>query len=221
MRGLRLIRFEPITSLFSMRTRTIAVAAALLLAASAGALVAPLAAQSLAEIAKKEEERRKAIKEPAKVLTNKDLKPVPAPEPTQVASQSDTPKATADTSKDTSKDPTKGASKDGPAKDGDSAAGAAPAVKDQAYWSSELRTRQSQLSRDQIYAAALQSRVNALGTDFVNRDDPAQRAVIAGDRQRALDELDRLNKQIVTDQQAITDFMEEARRAGVPPGWLR
>ena len=204
-----------------MRTRIIAVAAALLLAAGAGALVAPLAAQSLAEIAKKEEERRKAIKQPAKVLTNKDLKPVPAPEPAQAASQSDTPKATAATSKDTSKEPTKDASKDGPAKDADSAAGAAPAVKDQAYWSGELRTRQSQLSRDQIYAAALQSRVNALGTDFVNRDDPAQRAVIAGDRQRALDELDRLNKQIVTDQQAITDFMEEARRAGVPPGWLR
>jgi hypothetical protein len=205
-----------------MRTRIITVAAALLLVASAGALVAPLAAQSLAEIAKKEEERRKAIKQPAKVLTNKDLKPVPAPEPAQAVSQSDAPtNATADTSKDGAKDATKDASKDVPAKDAGSAAGAAPAVKDQAYWSGELRNRQSQLSRDQIYAAALQSRVNALGTDFVNRDDPAQRAVIAGDRQRALDELDHLNKQIVTDQQAITDFMEEARRAGVPPGWLR
>ena len=195
-----------------------AVAAALLMTATAGALVVPLAAQSLADIAKKEEERRKTIKQPAKVLTNKDLKPVAAPEPAQAAAQADAPK---DAAADTPKDAAKGASKEAPAKDANSAAGAAPAVKDQAYWSSELQKRQSQLSRDQIYAAALQSRVNALGTDFVNRDDPAQRAAIAGDRQRAVDELDRLNKQIVTDQQAITELMEDARRAGVPPGWLR
>jgi hypothetical protein len=186
--------------------------------ATAGAFVAPLAAQSLADIAKKEEERRKTIKQPAKVLTNKDLKPVAAPEPAQAAAQADAPK---DAAADTPKDAAKGASKDAPAKDANSAAGAAPAVKDQAYWSSELQKRQSQLSRDQIYAAALQSRVNALGTDFVNRDDPAQRAAIAGDRQRAVDELDRLNKQVVADQQAITELMEDARRAGVPPGWLR
>jgi len=195
-----------------------AVAATLLMTATAWALVAPLAAQSLADIAKKEEERRKTIKQPAKVLTNKDLKPVPAPEPAQAAAQADAPK---DPTADTPKDAGKGASKDVPAKDAGTAPGAAPTVKDQAYWSSELQKRQSQLSRDQIYAAALQSRVNALGTDFVNRDDPAQRAAIAGDRQRAVDELDRLNKQIVTDQQAITDLMEDARRAGVPPGWLR
>ena len=49
----------------------------------------------------------------------------------------------------------------------------------------------------------------------------ARLLAIAGDRQRAVDELERLNKQIVTDQQAITDLMEDARRAGVPPGWLR
>jgi len=36
-----------------------------------------------------------------------------------------------------------------------------------------------------------------------------------------LTELDRLKKQIVDDQKAITDIEEEARRAGVPPGWLR
>jgi hypothetical protein len=203
-----------------MRTTVATVAVALLVAVSAKAFVAPLAAQSLAEVAKQEEERRKTIKQPSKVLTNKDLKPVPeTPEPVAAA----TPKADAatDASAGTSNDAATDTSKEAPAKDAAVASGAAPAVKDQAYWSSGLRTRQSQLSRDQIYAAALQSRANALDTDFVNRDDPAQRAVIAGDRQRALDELDRLNKQIVTDQQAITDFMEDARRAGVPPGWLR
>ena len=214
--ALRTIVLRPIVLSSSMRTRMIAAAAALLMTVGGKAFVAPLSAQSLAAVAKQEEERRKTIKQPSKVLTNKDLKPVPAaPEPAAAAApKADAPKdAAADTARDTSKDAS--------AKDAAAAPAAAPTVKDQAYWSSELRTRQSQLSRDQIYAAALQSRVSALSTDFVNRDDPAQRAVIAGDRQRALDELDRLNKQIVTDQQTITDFMEDARRAGVPPGWLR
>jgi len=34
-------------------------------------------------------------------------------------------------------------------------------------------------------------------------------------------ELDRLKKQLLADKKAIADLEEEARRAGVPPGWLR
>ena len=47
------------------------------------------------------------------------------------------------------------------------------------------------LSRNKILADALQSRINALNTDFMNRDDPAQRAVIEKDRRAALAEMDR------------------------------
>jgi hypothetical protein len=38
---------------------------------------------------------------------------------------------------------------------------------------------------------------------------------------KALGELDRLKQAIQNDLKAITDLEEEARRAGVPPGWLR
>jgi hypothetical protein len=79
----------------------------------------------------------------------------------------------------------------------------------------------TQLDRDKTYADAMQSRVNALTTDFVNRDDPAQRSVIEADRQKALAELDRLKNSIADTQKAITQLEEEARRANVPPGWLR
>jgi len=77
------------------------------------------------------------------------------------------------------------------------------------------------IDRDTTLADAMQSRINALTTEFVNRDDPAQRSRIEGDRQKALGELDRLKKQITADRKAVTDIEEEARRAGVPPGWLR
>jgi hypothetical protein len=72
-----------------------------------------------------------------------------------------------------------------------------------------------------MFAEALQTRINSLSADFVNRDDPAQQAVIARDRQRSLGELDRLKKAIEDGRKAIAGLEEEARRAGVPPGWLR
>jgi hypothetical protein len=48
-----------------------------------------------------------------------------------------------------------------------------------------------------------------------------QRPVIIQDRQRAIDELAGLTKAVAEGRKAIADFEEEARRAGVPPGWLR
>jgi hypothetical protein len=68
---------------------------------------------------------------------------------------------------------------------------------------------------------SLQSRINALQTDFVNRDDPAQRAKIEGDRKAALAELERVKKELDENTKKITAIEDEARRAGVPAGWLR
>jgi hypothetical protein len=72
-----------------------------------------------------------------------------------------------------------------------------------------------------VFAEALQSRINALSADFAARDDPAQRAQIADDRQKALEELERVKTDIETSRKTVADIEEEARRAGVPPGWLR
>jgi hypothetical protein len=93
--------------------------------------------------------------------------------------------------------------------------------KTQADWSARAKDLQARLDRDQILADALQSRINALTADFSARDDPAQRAVIGGDRQKAVDELGRLKKLVQDDRKAIADLQEDARRASVPPGWLR
>jgi hypothetical protein len=111
---------------------------------------------------------------------------------------------------------------DGTANDKDTA-GEAPKekVKDQAYWSKRMKDLQTQLERDETFAEALQTRINALTADFSARDDPAQRAVIGANRQKALAELERLKKAILADKTAIADLQEEARRASVPPGWLR
>ena len=45
--------------------------------------------------------------------------------------------------------------------------------------------------------------MSTLTRDVVNRDDPAQRAVLAAERIRALEELELMRKQIVADTDAI------------------
>jgi hypothetical protein len=48
-----------------------------------------------------------------------------------------------------------------------------------------------------------------------------QRDAVAADRQKALAELERVKKEIADHQKAIVTIQEEARRAGVPAGWVR
>ena len=177
---------------------------------SLGGAVAPLAGQSLADVARKEEDRRKAIKKPSKVLTNKDLSPVPSPTgstaPTAPAGGGTTPAA--------------GTGGVAPAQGQESAKPTEPS-KDQAYWSGRAKDLQMQLDRDDTFMVAMQSRINALATQYFNQADPVQQAKLATDKQKTLDELNRLTKQITDDKKAIADLQEEARRAGVPSGWLR
>ena len=82
-------------------------------------------------------------------------------------------------------------------------------------WRERVKAERDALERAKMFADALQSRINALTTDFVNRDDPAQRNVIAADRDKALAEMDRVKKEIEQHTKAIADIQEEARRAGV------
>jgi hypothetical protein len=169
----------------------------------------PLMAQtlSLADVARQEEERRKTIKKPAKVITNSDLRNAPTVIPAAAGAAPALPPA----------DSTPVVS----ASSGGAGSGGGEKPKDQAYWSGRVKTLQGQLERDQSYAVALESRINALTTQYVNQSDPIQQAAAATDRQNALAEKTRLTKQIEDDKKAITDLQEEARRAGVPPGWLR
>ncbi len=166
-------------------------------------------AQSLGDVARQEEERRKDVKSTSKVYTNKDLgAPISSATPEDVPK---TPSEPASTSASTDKP--KEASKDAAKEDG--------TAKDQKYWSSRKKELATKLERDRVLADAMQSRINALTADFAARSDPAQRAVIEADRNRALGELDTLQKSIKDDRKALADFDEEARKAAVPPGWLR
>ena len=165
----------------------------------------PVEAQVLGDVARQEEVRRKDIKAPAKVYTNKDLGSVPESSSGTLSAPGPSPAA----STDTAKAPDSSDSKDKDPR------------KTEAYWSGRKKDLKSKLDTDQTLADALQTRINALNTDFVNRDDPVQRAGIDRDRQKAAAELDRLKKSVADGKKALSDLDEEARKAGVPAGWLR
>jgi hypothetical protein len=173
--------------------------------------VSVIRAQSLGDVARQEETRRKDVKSPSKVYTNDNLKnvdpPPPAPTPSKPAADAAAAPAA----------PSPGDASAPAAEPG----AAAEAPRDEKYWRGRLEASRTALSRAQIVQEALQSRINALSTDFVNRDDPAQRNVIAGERQQALAELERVKQEVVQHRKAIADTQEEGRRAGAPAGWLR
>ena len=176
-------------------------------------------AQSLGDAARQEEERRQKTKPATRVITNKDLSPAPGPSTMPVSSGSagSPASSTGGTTASAADTTASQASKS----DADKTDAATDGAKDQKFWSGRMKGLQEQLQRDRGYAEALQSRINALTTDFTNRDDPYQRAGIGRDRQKAVDELDRLKKAVADGSKAIAALEEEARRAGVPAGWLR
>jgi hypothetical protein len=173
-------------------------------------LAGNLSAQTLGDVAKREEERRKTAPAAGKVYTADNLKPDPlsrgpAPAPPAAASE---PAAVPPSQSGVSSDPDKPAAEEAP-------------TRDEKYWRARIQTERDALQRAETFAEALQSRINALSTDFAARDDPAQRGQITTDRQKALSELDRVKQEIQQHTKAIAAIQEEARKAGAPAGWVR
>lgn len=188
-----------------MKLSTAVLAIALLTSA------APVTAQSLGDLAKKEQARRKAVAPAAKTYTNADLKQVPPPagtpaKPADETAKPSDPKPAADASAEPQKvDATK----------------PPEPAKDEAYWRGRMTAAREDVRRNEAFKEALQTRINALTADFAARDDPYQRAQVADDRQKALAEMARVSAEIDKTTKLIAEIEDEARRAGVPPGWLR
>jgi hypothetical protein len=203
----------------------------LLLAVIGFAVQSAAAAQSLADVARKEQARRKTVKKTAPVYTNKDVRPssgpaeapppagaatAPAAEGAAPAAAGEPPAAGQDTTA-----AAEGSEAEGGKADEASRTDEEQRADDEARWRERMREARAALERNQMFEQALESRINALWADFTARDDPAQRAAIDAERKKAIAQRDRVKAEIVAQTKAIADIEEEARRAGVPPGWLR
>jgi type IV secretory pathway VirB10-like protein len=164
----------------------------------------PLHAQSpsLGELAKQERERRQGVNAAGKVFSDKDL-----PKPPQPAGQPGAAPLPL---------PTVGAAQKAEAPKPDQ-----KNEKDEPWWRGRMTQARETLRRGEVFAEALQSRINALSADAANRDDPYQRAKAVQDRQQAIAELARVTSEIDQGKKDIAAIEEEARQSGTPPGWLR
>ena len=181
------------------RAATIALAVTLLIAA-------PAAAQPpLAEVARAEQARRATLSGESRVYTNADLST--GGRLTTAAVVPRAPESTSD------------AADGAPTEEPVAAAGATE--RDERYWRERITAARDARQRAELVAAALQNRVDGLWAEFTARDDPAARAGLERDRQAALAELEQTRTEIERLAGEISGIREEARRAGVPPGWLR
>src|SRR5689334_16036037 len=109
------------------------------------ALAVPLYAQSLGELAKKEQERRKASPSAPKVYTNEDLKKTTVPGGTAPADETAKP-----ADKDAAKsDQTKGEAAKGEAGKTDAKPGAAPM--DEAGWRARMAAAREDLRKGEMF----------------------------------------------------------------------
>jgi hypothetical protein len=168
-----------------------------------GAIAGPVAAQSLGQAARKEAERRSGARGPAKSYTGEDLKggapatapaEVPAPPPAVRDSAPSEPQETR-------------------------------AVPD----ASAERARQAARWRGR--AEGLRHQIRVLEQEADEADRAANMSALGGpiscsgvvntEHERNLGEVAKARRTLAQARKALDDLEEEARRAGVPPGWLR
>jgi hypothetical protein len=165
---------------------------------------------SLAELARQEVERRKSVKAPGKVYTDKGTKAA------GTATTPGAPGAAGASGAETSPTLVRAEAPIASVKAEESSDS-----KGEQYWRGRITEARENLRRNEAFAEALQSRVNGLTADFSSRDDPFQRAKVGEDRQKALAEQGRVKDEIETGRKLIATIEEEARQAGALPGWLR
>jgi hypothetical protein len=182
-----------------------------------------VSAQSLADVAKQAEEQRAAAKKDAvppaaKTYSNKDLKdPGAPPTPGVAGSVAATPQTV-----DAAAAPVPAHTEE----ENRQAEYRATAKKDEAYWKAAMRALERQLEVDKTARTAAAGRLaeytRARDRSFVMINGvPRVDRLLESKVLDATDELSRIDASVKSDRAAISDLEEDARRANVPPGWLR
>ena len=181
--------------------------------------------QSLEELAQKEKARRKAAAASRK-YTNDDLaKPSPSPSPTAEGTSSDrrTPPRTYMPS-----GPIGGGRADGIGANESPDSEGGPSVGDagaETYWRDRAQTLRDTMEKTQQTIATLGARIAELQLDRdpnpSDQFDPNRLQKRETERLKAIEEVEKAKAALASQQQALSDLADEARRKGVPPGWLR
>ena len=167
----------------------------------ATALASPLAAQSLGDVAARTNKERKGGA-PAKVYTNDDL---------------DAARSAPETQGTVSTPGTAAAAPSGPAP------APAPTMDPSERWRRDGKQRRDAVTRAEAKVAAIQARIDALllDRDPVNVMDPNRMQTLEAAKAKAMQDLDTAKAELAKAQQDLESLEEDARKQGIPPGWLR
>ena len=169
---------------------------ALLLFLSFASMSVIAAAQSLGEVAEKTKKERKGKE--GKVFTNEDLGPERSPAPPPPPGAGTATPAPPSASTATTMDPSQ-------------------------RWRRDAQNAREGIARAQTKVDRLQAVVSAMLQDMspTNVGDPNRLQNLERDKAAALAELETAKDELAKARQALEDLEEQARKAGVPPGWLR
>lgn len=152
---------------------------------------------SLADVARKESERRKSVKAPAKVYTNSDL---PKPATTTVTEvKEDGTKVTAATSGDKSEVPA------------EAVEGVEKATAELGQWAAKLADARERLEAAKKNASELQTRVNELAIAHINEPSYEKKGPLLAQRDRVAAELAEANAKLAVEMKAYMEAELEAR----------
>ena len=173
-------------------------------------LSAPALAQGLADLARAAEAARKTEtdKPAVKVYTNNDLPAIDRPAPGAEASGAPVPNDLTSTPQ-----PAPAVTPSSPE--------APSSERGEEYWRERMRPLKERLDRDRALAAETRRQADAL---MQSADRCFRIGIVCADYTESL-RLSETHKtmlaDVARDEQAVVALEEEARRAGVPPGWLR
>jgi hypothetical protein len=188
------------------------------------AMTVAASAQTLADIAKKDTDRRKEVKHPAKVYTNDDVQNVKPILPMMENDGNGTkpmdpssPNASANASS-SSAATSVGDDPSAPKTD----AAPRPGVKagEEQQWRARMAAAHEAVSRTQLQLEGMRNHAAQMTAASAAASEE-QRGTFQKQQQDALQEYDKLRADLQKYQKALSELEAEAHRAGVPPGWLR
>jgi hypothetical protein len=189
---------------------TLAVAASLLLVGAAAQ------AQSLADVARQEQERRKAIAEPARVYTDADAQ---KNAPLTTAAARPQPASSAPSGGAT---PAAATADGGKAEDADAAGAKSQAPpKDEAGWRNKVDQARDDLARSRRLLSAMEEQLVSLGIQSASAQLTGQKGPDQSRQQESAREVERLRADVQKYTEALSKLEGDARTAGIPPGWVR
>jgi hypothetical protein len=156
-------------------------------------------AQSLADVARKEEARRQKLAAPAKVYTDADVQKFAQATPAAQTA------ATTVTALDANGKPL----------GQQAAAQGLPA--DEAGWRARLQSARDGIDRNRLLLSALEQQSRAAA----RRAGVPEGEEAPDDRSGRAAEIKRLKAEMDTFRATLANAEEDARKAGVPPGWVR